>query len=130
MPGFDGVTSLLPNSVVPTYSGMYTPTVVSVSGLTSIVAQSTLYLRVLDVVFVSGYFTATPSGQITAGISLPVASNLATANDLSGVGSFPSSTAASGGTIAGDTTNKRANYVQSTAAGGTTFRFMFMYRVI
>lgn len=113
-------------------SGVYTPTLTNVANLDASTAYECQWLRVGNVVTVSGKFDAdsTAGGAATQlGISLPVASDLGALEDLGG-------TAVSGGSsqtgsITGDLTNNRAR-VDYVAADTTNrvMSFIFAYQVI
>lgn len=112
-------------------SGTYTPTLTGVANVDSTTARVSQYMRVGNVVTVSGSMAvnATATTTTTVGVSLPVASNLANAFECSGT--TGSSTAGSG-FVAGDATNNRAQV--SYLAGGFTsdeeIYFHFTYLVI
>jgi hypothetical protein len=113
-------------------SGNYTPTLTSVANLDATTAYSCQYLRVGSVVTVSGRLDANPTaaGTTTIGISLPVASNLANANECAGA-AFSSEVAGQGAAIFGDSTNDRAlmQWVAVDISDRPMF-FTFSYRII
>ncbi len=113
-------------------SGTYTPTLTNVANLDASTAYSCQYLRVGSVVTVSGRVDVDPTAAVATqlGISLPVASNLANANECAGTG-FASAIAGQGAAIRGDATNDRAEMVW-TAVDITNqpMFFSFCYRVI
>ena len=112
-------------------SGTYTPTLtasVNVSASTSAVCQ---YIRVGSVVSVSGVVLVTPTSGVgaltTLGISLPIASNLATVTQCGGSGAHNSSPVG----IYGNTGSDRADADWfSSTAGSVELRFHFQYLVV
>lgn len=95
-------------------SGTYTPTLTGVSNVTTATANAFQWTRVGNVVTVSGSIQCDPSlaaALIKVGISLPIASNLASAGQLAGTGaSTDASNTSMTGYINADTANDRANY--------------------
>jgi hypothetical protein len=137
MPGFDGVSDLLPNTAVvggvTGTSGTYTPTLTNVNGGSSLVPQVSLYLRVLDMVFVTSYLKVNTSGAITfkTGISLPIASNFGVVTDCSGLCGYGAANHPAG-FVQADAVNKRAELWQvfnATVTAATVY-YSFMYRVL
>jgi hypothetical protein len=140
------VLSSTPTLTTPAFSGkptgtvtadVYTPTLTSVTNIASSTAYSCQWMRIDNVVTVSGRFDYTATtGSIAAelGISLPVASNLANSNECGGtaITSTTWNAAANGsGNIQADAANDRATFkTQSANAGGATLWFSFTYRVI
>lgn len=112
--------------------GTYTPTLTNTTNIASSTAFQCQYMRVDGVVTVSGKVTVDPSssGAITRlGISLPVASNLGTDQDLAGTGSCTDIQQAAG--IMSDSTNNRANLeFFSTSSTARDWYFQFMYEII
>lgn len=113
-------------------SGTYTPTLTSVANLDATTAYSCQYLRVGSVVTVTGRLDANPTaaGTTTIGITLPIASNLANANECAGSTSS-SEVAGQCAAIFGDSTNDRA--LMQWVAVDTSDRpmfFTFSYRII
>ncbi len=108
-------------------SGTYTPTATLVLNLDSVTPSVATYMRVGDMVLVQGSvsFDPTAASQVTFGLSLPIASALASSNELSGAGG-------SWGTfINADTANDRANLqVFSSTAAATAMVYLFSYRVL
>jgi hypothetical protein len=109
-------------------SGTYTPTLTAVSGVSGLSAVQCQYLRVGNVVTVSGELSGTDAvGTNTVGISLPIASNLTAAGNLGGAGATGQGLAAN---ISGDTANDRASITWSNnSTGSFTVRFTFTYLV-
>lgn len=114
------------------YSGTYTPTTTDVTNLDSSSAATAQYMRVGDVVTVSGQVTVDPTatGLVQLGISLPVASNFSANEQLGGVGQ---SSAVNGqsAAIRADTTNDRAQLAWiTTDTASRTMAFTFTYLVV
>ncbi|MNQ85852.1 hypothetical protein D3C85_1010280 [compost metagenome] len=101
-------------------SGVYTPTLTNVNNVSASTSFEAQWLRVGNVVTVSGRVDIDPTGSGSAvhlGISLPVASNFTADSDLSGVGGATDVAGQVSGLHA-DTTNDRASLEfvsQSTA---------------
>jgi hypothetical protein len=115
-------------------SGTYTPTLTNVATITSSTAYLCQWMRVGNVVTVSGRvdITASSAGFIfTLGVSFPIASTItATANCA---GAFGAGSAATTGSpcVLGDTTNLRASF--SAAAVNTSsnaYYFTFTYLIL
>jgi hypothetical protein len=111
-------------------SGTYTPTLTAVSGVSSLTANPCQYIRVGNVVTVSGSISGTDSiASCAVGVTLPIASNLTAANQCSGAGIY------SGGgvpiSVAGDATNDRAHlqWIVNGSSGSFTAFFTFTYLV-
>lgn len=112
-------------------SGTYTPTLTNTANVASSTAFECQYLRVGNVVTVSGQITITPTSASVAtslGISLPIASDIVGGRNLGGTACCG---AAAGlvGQIAGDPTNDRAllTAVPSTnAANNWSFSFTYL----
>ena len=108
-----------------TRSGTYTPTLTGVTNVTTTTARKCQWMRVGNVVTVSGQMDIDPTGTGTTvvGISLPVASNFGTAYELGGAGH--------GAAIYADATNNRAelSYVDSIGSNDT-MTFTFSYEVL
>jgi len=114
------------------YAGTYTPTLTNVTNLAASTAYSCQYIAVGNVVHVSGRADEDPTaaGLCQLGISLPVASNIANANECAGAASAPG-IAGQSAAILGDATNDRAT--MEWIAVDTTSQamyFSFMYRIL
>lgn len=113
-------------------SGVYTPTLTNVANLDASTAYQCQYVRVGDVVTVSGKVDADPTaaGTVQLGISLPIASNFGAEEDCGGV-AFAPGIAGQGAGIIADATNNRAE-MKWTAVDLTNqaFSFSFTYRII
>jgi len=112
-------------------SGTYTPTLTNVANISASTAYSCQWSRSGSVITVSGEVDIDPTTTLTLtqlGISLPVASALANANELAGTSADDLNTAAR---VAGDATNNRAE-IRMTPVDVTNrrFSFTFTYRVL
>lgn len=112
-------------------SGTYTPTLTSVTNVTSSSASECQWMRVGNVVTVSGIVQCTPTaaGNTNLGVSLPIASNFASASDCAG--SFNTQGTVLGSLYAdADTTNDRLNLNgTATVSAAANLSFVFMYEV-
>jgi hypothetical protein len=114
-------------------SGRYTPTLTGTANVASSTSASCCYVRVGNIVTVSGYIRITPTAaantQTSFRITLPIASNLTAGNDLGGSGSAWRATAATpAALITGDTVNDAANFdysAQSTSENIIGFNFQY-----
>lgn len=131
-PAFTGV----PTGTIT--SGSYTPTLTNVTNITSSVAYPLQWMRVGNVITVSGgveiQATAGTAGTGTAteiGISLPVASTFTAVRDVGGNGTFSTAVQTRQISALADTTNLRArlNYNSNTAGTVENCQFIFMYTV-
>jgi hypothetical protein len=117
------------------FSGTYTPTLTNTTNIAASTAHVCQYMRVGNVVTVSGRLTIDPTATATAselGISLPIASAFAEIRQCGGTGAiFSTTNEVSSGGIAADVTNDRAQF--RFASGGTASReysFTFTYLVV
>lgn len=118
-------------------AGTYAPTLTGVDNVAAVSAGNApfQYLRVGNIVFVSGSLNIDPTASATptsAGIGLPVASDLAFSGQLNGMGaSNPDGALEQFGPIAGDTTNNRAQLVFTAASlDSKLWHVQFMYLVV
>ena len=112
------------------FSGTYTPTAFNTTNVAASTPQSAQYLRVGNSVTVSGQIDIDPTatGFTILGLSLPIASALTSAVQLSGVFNCPD---ADGGGIYGDAANDRATFqMTATSAANLTYYYTFTYRVL
>jgi hypothetical protein len=114
-------------------SGTYTPTLFNGTNVAASTSRKCLWYRVGNIVTVTGSIDIDPttSGLDTdIDISIPVASNFATSEDLSG-NTATTATAGQCGGISANTTNDRAtlSYVAASAANRRHF-FTFSYEVL
>jgi hypothetical protein len=115
-------------------SGTYSPTVTNVTNSTSPTASGFSYLRIGSIVKVAGQVS---SGCTTAGgtsttirITLPVATDITAAAQLSGVGGSVADGTAEGLRIIGDTANDAAEFTFTCRATGSHGRrVMFQYEL-
>lgn len=118
--------------VAATLSGTYTPTLTNTTNVAASTAYSCQYGRVNGFVVVSGRVDVDPTaaGQVVLGISLPVASALANANELGGSASAIAVAGQSAGIYA-DTANDRATmeWVAVDTANRAMY-FTFAYRIL
>jgi hypothetical protein len=114
-------------------SGTYTPTFTAVSGLSSFSAGSFQWIRVGNVVNVSGGFTATAAATTTIdfGLSLPIASNFTSYGHGAGSGRQVTDTENVGFGLSADTTNDRMSATGITNnSGSKTWVVSFTYLVV
>jgi len=119
-------------AIVPTFDGTYTPTLFNTTNVAASTAFESRYVRVGNVVTVTGVLLIDPTSAGVAtvlGVSIPIASNFASAAELTGT--FQSDNTYEGRIIA-DTTNYRATFQFTPAAdaGNTAVAFAFVYQVI
>lgn len=113
-------------------AGIYNPTLTNVANLSASTAFSCQYLRVGSTVTVTGRVDVDPIAGATdtqLGISLPIASNLANANECAGTAASPT-IAGQCAAIVGDVANDRAT--MQWLSGDITNQpmyFTFSYRV-
>jgi len=113
--------------------GSYTPSFTNTFNVGSFAAATkALYQRVGNIVSVTGYvqpdFT---SGGVTSlwRMTLPIASNIATVRDISGVA--VTSAEFSTAQVSGDISNDEASFVANpTSSGAVLYAFSFQYEVI
>lgn len=111
----------------------YTPSLTNGTNVAAATALTCQYMRVGDVVTVSGGVNLDPTstGATELGISLPIASNLGAVTHLGGTAATVIAASENPGVIFADATNDRASL--NTIAANTsnaTWYFQFMYRVI
>lgn len=114
-------------------SGTYTPTITNVAGMSAISAQVSQWIRVGNVVTVSGMFLATTTGATInqVNVSLPIASNLTAQSDLNGVTSHWSALSGNPPQCYADASADAARVAFTPAAGSTGIatQFWFQYEV-
>lgn len=112
-------------------SGSYTPTITSIANVSSTSSHGCQWIRVGNVVTVSGSVDITPTATTTdtqIRISLPIASNLVNDENCSGTTSARLLTQV--GAIWGDTTNDAAYMeFQSATTSQRTMYFSFQYLI-
>lgn len=114
-------------------SGTYTPTLTNVANLDGSTAYQCQYVRIGNIVTVSGKVAVDPTLAATAtqlGISLPIASNIGAEEDCAGC-AFASGIAGQGAAILGDAANNRAQlqFISADLTNQAMF-FTFVYEVI
>lgn len=113
-------------------SGVYTPTVTGVSNALSVTAHPSIWIRVGDIVTVTGRadVTANTNSGVTLGVSLPVPSNLGGTYDLSGLANSHNAPRAAGTCVA-DTANDRATiaYLADNSISNQ-ISYQFSYRIL
>jgi hypothetical protein len=115
------------------FSGTYTPSLTNTTNIASSTAAVCQYMRVGNVVTVSGTVTIDPTatGRIVMGFSLPIASALTAANECGGTFASAGTTTVNVGSITADSTNDRATFDGiANDAASRTYGFSFTYRVI
>jgi hypothetical protein len=120
-------------ALIQVYTGVYTPTLTGVANVAASTAYSCQYVRVGDVVIVSGKLDLDPTAATTLtqlGISLPVTSNIGAEEDCAGSAGSP--VILSGAAIRGDAGNNRAEFAWTTGLDVTnqSWFFQFMYQII
>lgn len=115
-------------------SGTYTPTLFNTTNLDASTAYVCQWIRVGNVVTVSGRVDIDPTviASTLLGISLPIASNLASANGVDCAGTACASGSLSeSGAITGDSTNDRASLsLVSVTTGNHSVFFTFTYLIL
>lgn len=126
------VTAILATlGVVP---GTYTPTLYNTTNVAASTAFACQYVRILDMVIVSGRFDVDPTAASVAtvmGMDLPIASNFSSNINLGG-SAFCNNSAGLGASILADSTNDRATFqwVHNADTANRAWSFIFMYRII
>ncbi len=113
--------------------GTYTPTLTNVANLDASTAYSCQWMRVANIVTVSGRVDIDPTTTLTItklGISLPVSSTFAIDRECAG-SAFASGIAAQGAAILADTANARAQmeWIASDVTNQPMY-FTFSYRIL
>ena len=114
-------------------SGTYTPTLTNVTNVAASTAFSCAWIRVGDVVYVSGQVqidcTLAASTATELGVSLPVASNIAADQGVAG-SSSSDAVASLTARVKGDAVNDRARIVfKAISLTNDTYSFTFTYTV-
>ncbi len=115
-------------------SGTYTPTLTNGTNVASSGTASAMFSRVGNIVTVSGSLEVDPTSadsNTLLGVSLPIASDLTSANQLEGVArDAPVNVSPGAGWLNGDTTNDRAQLqMWPHNSGNSEWRFTFQYLV-
>ena len=120
-----------PASASVVVGGTYTPAISSTTNVASSTMFSCHYMRVGGIVTVSGavQIAATASGGVVFNLSLPVASNLSTNNDVYGLGANTNDSIVM--RVESDTANDKStfSYVAINSIN-RYFTFSFTYRII
>lgn len=130
-PSLDGWLDLIPQLIK---SDTYTPTCTAVTNVDSCSGNASQYIRVGDVVTVSGSVSVDPTASGVATnirISLPIPSNLTASSNVAGTAAPITGTANNVAVISGNVANKTAD--MDWSAGHTADRqyfFHFTYRII
>lgn len=115
-------------------SGTYTPTLTNSTNITSSSASVCQWLRVGNVVTVSGKATVEPTstGTVTRlGISLPIASGIASSTELGGAGTYNGTNLRDVVCFAGDATNDRVEasfFPNATSSSDLPFSFTYLVK--
>lgn len=118
------------------FSGTYTPTLTNTTNVAASTASAAQYMRVGNVVTVSGQVAIDPTTaatNTTLNMSLPIASAITSSRQLGGSGSSLSTTKFGDNNIAilGDATNDRAELrFNPTGSVNETYNFTFTYQVL
>ena len=115
------------------FSGTYTPSLNNTTNIASSTAAVCQYMRVGNVVTVSGTVTIDPTstGRIVMGFSLPIASAIAGANEVGGTFASSGTTTVNVGSVTGDATNDRATFDGiANDAASRVYGFSFTYRIL
>lgn len=113
-------------------SGTYTPTLTNVANVTASTAYVAQYMRVGNVVTVSGRVDVQPTAAATQtdlDLSIPIASAFAATEQVGGTGVTPSISLA--GALFANTVNARATFrFNSADTTNRAFRFSFTYLIV
>jgi hypothetical protein len=112
-------------------SGTYTPTLSNISNANSLSGNAAQWLRVGNVVTVSGTFTVTPavSTAIIIGVTLPIPSNIS-GNTLAGAAGLVQGTSVGAGFVFGDSGADAAQVaVTGVSVAASTVSYTFSYLV-
>lgn len=115
-------------------SGTYSPTFTGTVNIDSISAATWQYMRVGNIVTVSGIASIDPTSagaNTQFRISLPISSNLASAGQCVGTSCLCSSTNSRAGMVVGDSTNDEAVVVTvSSSTGSEAHSIHFTYLIV
>ena len=117
-------------SIKDIYSGTYTPTATAISNITSITELETLYIKIGDIVTVSGQMNIDPTSASTLTelyLSLPIDTNFTSVVDASG--SITSSVGNNGKISANASEDKAIMQFIGANAANSTYAFTFQYRI-
>ena len=111
--------------------GTYLPTLTNVTNVASSTAQTAQFIKIGNMVLVSGYFTVDPTSTALTklGISLPAGHSFSSSQKCAGVAATSDNITDNAAAIQGDTTNNRAQMVWSAAsASARDMYFIFLYQ--
>lgn len=114
-------------------TGTYTPTLTNVANVTTSAANTAQYMRVGNMVTVSGRLTLTPTAAATATqlhISLPVASNFSAAEQCGGTAAATAFAGGSSPILADAATDTARMQFISFSTVNTIMYYSFMYQII
>ena len=116
------------------FSGTYTPTLTNAANIAASTAFTCQYMRVGNVVTVSGRVSIDPTTASTAttlGMSLPIASDLTEQTQLGGTFSTSAISTNTTGPISGNISNNRADFdiIVGTDVANRSYYFSFTYLV-
>lgn len=131
----NGVAVRTASDTATSSSGNYTPSASGLSGFDSVVPGNAFWLRVGNIVHVSGIVTADPSttGTVQFDLSLPVASTLGGSSSLAGVGQFGSDQGSNARVvrIVGDGVANAANFrFNSALTASESLTYTYTYIVL
>jgi hypothetical protein len=115
------------------FSGTYTPTLTNTTNIASSTASACQYLRVGDVVTVSGQVTIDPTiaGACNMKMTLPVASNFGSSRQAGGTFATATSGQADQGSIIGDATGDQFEFrFTAVNVASAIYAFNVTYQVI
>ena len=113
-------------------SGIYTPSLTNVTNVTSSTAYSCQWMRIGNMVTVSGKVTIDPTATSATelGMSLPVVSNFANEEECAGTAADNTSNNHTVKIIADSTNNRAAFVFTPSGAASADYAFIFMYQII
>lgn len=118
-------------NILTVASGVYTPTLSNSTNVAASTPYQCQYLRVGSVVTVSGRVDIDPTatGNTILYMSLPIASNIGTVEDIGGC--FNGTTTQTSGGIYGDTAGDLAIFrYEAVSTANIGLHFIFQYRII
>ena len=129
----NGAGSITVATALTIDASTYTPTLTNVANLDGSTTYPAQYMRIGNVVTVSGQVDIDPTAATVStqlGISLPIASNIANANECAGT-AVSSNTISEAGAILGDPTNNRAQLTfLTTSTVNHPMYYTFTYLII
>ena len=130
-----GGADILPRSPTAAFdSGTYTPTLTNGTNVAAATALECQWLRIDDIVNVSGKVNVDPTSAATTtilGVSLPISSNIGAEEDVSGVCGQHDVSAPSGGSIRGNNSTSVADLLMHPIGdGNAAWSFIFQYQLL